>query len=727
MCYQEMMPTEGEYSQLSSFKGEQLIGLALSAPLSVYPTVYVLPMMSVLATMGTGVVTSVPSDSPDDFAALRDLKAKAAFREKYGIKDEWVLPFEPVPIINVPDYGTKSGEAACDEFKVKSQNDRDALLKAKQQAYQKGFYFGVMAHGDFSGVGVNDARPKIRQVMVDANQACAYFEPSAEVISRSGDVCIVAWVDQWYLDYGEPAWRDLTKKALAQCEIPAKETRNQFEMTLDWLNQWACSRTFGLGSRLPWDEKWLIESLSDSTIYMAYYTVAHLLQGGILDGSETGPAGVAKEQLNDHFWDYIFMGIAPPDGTVSVPKETLDKLRAEFEYWYPLDMRVSGKDLVPNHLTFFLYNHTALFPEDKWPRGIRANGHILRNGEKMSKSLGNFVTLLDGSKLWTADGLRIGIADAGDSVEDANFVDQTADAALLRLHTQLEWTKEMIAAMPTMRTGEFTFSDRVFEAQINLAVNLSDKAYAGYLFREALKTGFFDLQAARDRYREVTFGIEGMHRDLVHRFISVQAVILSPIAPHIADHIWTDLLGNATSVLKASYPVAPEPDRALLDAGSYLEYTCHRFRIAIQQQVNPKKPKKDAPPPAKPTQGTITVAKTFPAWQLAVAEVARKHFNMETLTFGEDRALLDDLRKHPALAKDMKKAMPFVVILKERVSHAGPAALDLGLLYDEEDVLRKYTAYITRTLELTSINVVSSSEAEPTTALPGEPAGAFTA
>lgn len=46
------------------------------------------------------------------------------------------------------------------------------------------------------------------------------------------------------------------------------------------------------GTRLPWDEQWLIESLSDSTIYMAYYTVAHLLQGGNLRGQGESPLGI---------------------------------------------------------------------------------------------------------------------------------------------------------------------------------------------------------------------------------------------------------------------------------------------------------------------------------------------------------------------------------------------------------------------------------------------------
>ena len=60
------------------------------------------------------------------------------------------------------------------------------------------------------------------------------------------------------------------------------ETRNGFEGVLAWLNKWACARTYGLGSKLPWDPQFLVESLSDSTIYMSYYTIAHFLQGTLI-------------------------------------------------------------------------------------------------------------------------------------------------------------------------------------------------------------------------------------------------------------------------------------------------------------------------------------------------------------------------------------------------------------------------------------------------------------
>lgn len=223
-------------------------------------------------------------------------------------------------------------------------------------------------------------------------------------------------------------------------ELYHPETRAQFEASLAWLREWACSREFGLGTRLPFDEKYLIESLSDSTIYMAYYTIVHKLQGGVIDGSVVGPAGIRPDQLTDAVWDYIFLeGAYPAD--CSIDERVLAELRKEFNYWYPFDLRVSGKDLIQNHLTMSIYNHVAIFPPEKWPKSFRANGYVLRDGVKMSKSLGNFLTLKDAVALYSADGLRVGLAAAGDGTDDANFVDETANMAIMRLHTFLTWSQ----------------------------------------------------------------------------------------------------------------------------------------------------------------------------------------------------------------------------------------------------------------------------------------------
>lgn len=76
------------------------------------------------------------------------------------------------------------------------------------------------------------------------------------------------------------------------------------------------------------------------------------------------------------------------------------------------------------------------------------------NSAKMSKSEGNFLTLSEGIEKFSADGMRLTLADSGDSVEDANFVESTADAAILRLYTFIEWVKEMMAVKSTLRTGK---------------------------------------------------------------------------------------------------------------------------------------------------------------------------------------------------------------------------------------------------------------------------------
>ncbi|XP_023371390.1 leucine--tRNA ligase, cytoplasmic [Otolemur garnettii] len=728
MSYQGFTKDNGVVPVVKELMGEEILGASLSAPLTSYKVIYLLPMLNIKEDKGTGVVTSVPSDSPDDIAALRDLKKKQALRAKYGIRDDMVLPFEPVPVIEIPGLGKLSAVTICDELKIQSQNDREKLREAKEKLYVKGFYDGIMLVDGFKGQKVQDVKKSIQKKMIDSGDAFIYMEPEKQVMSRSSDECVVALCDQWYLDYGEENWKKQTTQCLKNLETFCEETRRNFEATLDWLQEHACSRSYGLGTRLPWDEQWLIESLSDSTIYMAFYTVAHLLQGGNLRGQGESPLGIRPQQMTKEVWDYVFFKEAPFPKT-QISKEKLDQLKREFEFWYPVDLRASGKDLIPNHLSYYLYNHVAMWPEqsEKWPVTVRANGHLLLNSEKMSKSTGNFLTLTQAIDKFSADGMRLALADAGDTVEDANFVEAMADAGILRLYTWVEWVKEMLANRDSLRSGPAnTFNDRVFASEMNAGIIKTDQNYEKMMFKEALKTGFFEFQAAKDKYRELA--IEGMHRELVFRFIEVQTLLLAPFCPHLCEHVWT-LLGKTDSILNASWPVAGPVDEVLIRSSQYLMEVAHDLRLRLKNYMMPAKGKKiDNHLPQKPSHCTIYVAKNYPPWQHTTLSILRNHFEANNGKLPDNKTIAAELGSLPELKKYMKKAMPFVAMIKENLEKMGPRVLDLQLEFDEQAVLMENIVYLTNSLELEHIEVKFASEAEDKVredCCPGKPLNVF--
>ena len=159
--------------------------------------------------------------------------------------------------------------------------------------------------------------------------------------------------------------------------------------------------------------------------------------GGSVDGSKPGPLGVTPDQMTDEIWENIFCN--GPFLSSSLEQSKADILKHEYNYFYPFDIRSSGKDLINNHLTFALYTHAAIFPKDKWLLSMRTNGHVMLNGEKMSKRKGNHLTLRQAAENFGADATRLALADSGDGMEDANFDENLANADVLRVHTLLSW------------------------------------------------------------------------------------------------------------------------------------------------------------------------------------------------------------------------------------------------------------------------------------------------
>ena len=215
----------------------------------------------------------------------------------------------------------------------------------------------------------------------------------------------------------------------------------------------------------------------------------------------------------------------------------------------------------------------------------------------------------------------------------------------------------------TPESRNFNFHDTVFSNEINLKLKSAHEAYDKMLFKEALKTGFFELQTARDKYRELC-GEEGMCKDLIIQYIEWQSIILSPICPHVCEHIW-GLLGKEGSILNVPWPQASEVNMTVIHQSEYLMESVRDFRLKLKAHLTPGKAKKGAAPASlePPTHATIYVAKSYPAWQSIILDTMREMYKAGV---PDNKAISVEMGKKPELKKFMKRVMPFVAFMKDK-------------------------------------------------------------
>jgi leucyl-tRNA synthetase len=560
----------------ATVRGADLIGQEGIAPM-INRAIPVLPGAFIDQGRGTGIVTSVPSDAPDDYVALREVQADDALLERYGLDKERIRAIEPVSIIKTPGWGPLPGKEIVERMRITSQREKEKLAVAKAEVYKSGYYQGVMNEscGSYAGVRVEIAKEEIRKELLANHLADTMYEPSAEVVCRCTTRAIVKVVeDQWFLAYGDAAWKAKVHDALARMTLYPESIRKQFDYVIDWLQDWACAHHKGLGTKLPWDDHWVIESLSDSTIYMAYYTIAHVLQGGKLRSEVPWAA-----RLDDAFFNYVFLGLgdaASVATNLGLTAEILERMRREFTYWYPFDLRNTGKDLLQNHMTFALFNHTAVFPPELWPRGFGVNGWVVMAGMKMSKSKGNAVYIRDALKDWGADAVRATVANAGDGVDDPNLEKEFASAIRLRLR---DWHAYATGRHET-RSERHTI-DAWFLSILSRTIASTTSSMESMSYKAALRTGYFDLQAAWSWYLRRCGGRP--QAGVLARFLEVQTKILAPFTPHVCEEIWQKL-GHEPFVSSAAYPtpVAHEIDPAAEAGEALLQSTLADVREILK-------------------------------------------------------------------------------------------------------------------------------------------------
>jgi len=526
----------------SEFTGAEIVGTSVENPIT-GEAVQILPAGFVDADNATGVVMSVPAHSPDDYVALQELQARADNLREYGIDPDAVRAIEPIPILSIEGYGEVPAKSAVEERGITASDDPE-LEEATNDLYNAEFHSGVLndEYGEFAGEVVEDVRDRFREHHAgDAFDTMQEF--SEEVVCRCGGDVEVAYQDTWFLRYNDEDWREKTRRAIAQLDAIPENTRGEYEHTVGWLEEWPCIRNYGLGTRLPWDDEFVIEPLSDSTLYMSYYTVAPHIQD------------VPVEDLDPEFFDAMFYGA----DAVDEPDERALELGEEWDYWYPVDYRFSGNDLITNHLTFYLYHHAEFFPEPKWPEGIVVMGMGLLEGQKMSSSKGHVVLPGEAISEFGADTVRFFLLNASEPWQDYDWREDAVESTHDQLRRFYNRGQELIEG-PEGDRDAVTDVDRWLLSKLQTTIETATEAMERSETRTATQAAFYGFDEHLKWYRRRADLDRPGARWTLRHVLEIRLRLLAPFTPFMANELHEALTG--TPAEDAPWPTVDDDLRA---------------------------------------------------------------------------------------------------------------------------------------------------------------------
>ncbi len=544
---------------VEEIKGEELIGKIVQNPVT-GEAVPILPASFVDPSFGTGVVMSVPAHAPYDWVAYQEIK------EKY-----YVLP--PRSLIDLEGYSEFPAKDVVEKYGITSQEEKEKLDAATAEVYKKEFYSGVLKEifGPYAGLKVNEAKDKLIKDFKRRGIATTIWILPRRVVCRCGAEGVVKIVEQWFLKYSDERWKALAREAALKTDFTPEEAKNAVLHTIEWLKEWPLTRDVrtSLGTRLPWDKDQYIESLSDSTIYMAFYTLSKYFNQ--MDDS------IAK-RLDRAFFRWVFYGegdIKEISERTGIEEEILNRMREEFLYWYPTDVRFVGKDLLQNHVTFTIFHHALIFPE-KHPRRWSAAGHVLLNGEKMSKSKGNFLLLREAIDKYGADPVRMAVALAGNTVlDDANIETEVMEELREELPRWLSFVEEWYGKGRENKL----MVDGWIESEVSKIIRDVGAAYEELRLRDAAIDAWYTMWRIVRKYLQITRN--NPNKEVISWTLESWIKILQPITPHFAEEAW-ERIGKEPFVGLSDWPAPVSADERLVKFMEYVENLIEDIRHAVK-------------------------------------------------------------------------------------------------------------------------------------------------
>jgi leucyl-tRNA synthetase len=585
--------------------------------------VSILPASFVDPNNATGVVGSVPSHAPYDYVALLELQQRPEQLEHYGISPDTISQIKPISLIEVSGFGESPAIDVVEKMGIKNQKD-SKLEDATAEVYRNEFAKGRMRPWvqKYSDMPVSEAKKAVRDDMLASGEAAVMHEFSARPVTcRCGTPAMIKMVeDQWFLNYADEDWKAKARACLGKMQLVPPESRVQFEHTISWLHEWPCTRNIGMGTPAPWDPNWIIESLSDSTIYMAYYTISHILKT------------IEPDRLNDQVFDYVLHGKGDPAAiskSTGIEREKLEAMKKEYDYWYPLDYRMSANELIPNHLTFHIFHHALLLP-DRCPRGVVSFGMAILEGQKMSSSKGNIIAINEAVREYGADTVRIYLMSVAEPWQDIDWKAADVDAMRRNLERFYSLAEEIIS-LQGQKSPVFGQPERWMLSRLQKHVKGATDALETFETRKAVQHSFFMLTQDVRRYMKRAKDPDAQASTL-KRVLDVWLRLLTPFAPHLCEELWQKS-GKDGFISTSRWPTV---DEHAIDEG--VEFSEDYIARVIEDVGNITKVIK-----TKPTRACIYVAQD---WKWKAYRMAMKHMEAGKVDFGK---LLRDVEKELGL------------------------------------------------------------------------------
>ena len=542
---------------LQELNGEGFLGKTCRTPLG--KQVPILPGAFVDPEHASGFVHSVPAHAPFDYVALQDLRKDAKWKAI-------VEKIEPIAVIAVPGYGPIPARDVVERMKIANLKEKGKLDKATAELYKKEYYEGTLLsiNGEFAGQKALDAKDKMAAWLKTKGAALDVYEASRPAQCRCGGQVVVAVMsDQWFLDFNASGWKTAASECLKRMDIHPAAYRKQFEDVFAWLNMRPCARRRGLGTRLPMSRDWIVESLSDSTIYMAMYTIIKTIR----------ELKIAPEKLDKDFFDYVFSG----KGTGTSQAQAV---RAEFLYWYPNDQRHTAVAHLTNHLSFFIFAHAAIFAPEHWPKSITLNELVVAEGTKMSKSKGNVVSLNDIAEHTGADLFRLYAICTADLAATLDFRAKDIDALRRRLNKLYTIWDEWAAVSAEPAAATPTPIVRWLQSKFTSIAQRSTGALEKRALREYAQAAFFEALNVAEHFSSRANATE--KAQAASRLLKPWIGLLCPLIPHACEQYWENVKGSGLAST-SPWPALPQAwrDESAEAAEDFLMNTVSDIRTIL--------------------------------------------------------------------------------------------------------------------------------------------------